>query len=218
MQIAFSKLNNKELYTLGLRTKEIISGSPIDEIGLRFYYDAFIKEFDKYEKGIQHESISGEKVAVADDGRDDAYYGFEGNLKNYLYYPDKELKSKINELLSKMTKFGPRVPQQKYKEETATILQLKSIVENGYMDLLKQIHGDVWYNLLIEKQENFEKTLREHTKAQSENNIESATLIRPLLVNAMRNLFSFMPLHYKATQNEDLGKIISQLEVELGRF
>lgn len=218
MQIAFSKLNNKELYALALRTNEIIAPGAIDEIGLRFYYDAFKTAFDKYETGMQHEKDSAEQVGLADDARDDAYYGFEGNLRNYLFYPDDTLNAKIKELLAKMAKFGTRVPEKKYKVETTIILNVINIVENGYTDVMTQTHGDVWFDLLKEKQTNFEKTLREYTKAQSEDDIESATSARPELVNTMRNMFTFMPLHYKVTQNTELGEIIAQLEVELDRF
>lgn len=218
MRIAFSKLNNKELYALALRTDEILSPGPIDDMGLRFYYDAFKTSFGKFETGMQHENLSAEMVQLADDARDDAYYGFEGNLRNYLFYPDEELKAKIKELLAKMAKFGKRVPERKYKEETTIILSVVNIVENGYMDTIERTYGTPWFNLLKETQANFEKTLREHTKAKSEDDVESATNARPELVDSLRNLFSFIPLHYQATKNENLGKIVSQLQVELGRF
>jgi hypothetical protein len=218
MHLSFSKLNNKELYTLGLRTKEIILPRPIDEMGLKVYFDAFTEAFTRYEAGMQNENEHGGVVSQADSERDDIYRGFEGNLKNYQNYPDEELKRKVNELLNKMAKFGPRVIHRKYKEETAIIVSIINIVESGYMDLMSQTHTDVWFNLLKEKQTKFENTLREHTKALSEDNVESASTVRPELVEAMRNMFTFMPLHHRVTKNTDLGEIIKQLKVELGRF
>jgi len=218
MRIPFSKLNNKELYALGLRTDEIITRRSIDEMGIKVYYDDFKDAFIKYEAGMQHENVSAGIVSQADGERDDAYQGFEGNLKNYIYFPDQEIKSKVVELLGKISKFGPRVIYRKYKEETTIILSIISMVENGYMDLINRTHTDVWFKLLKEKQDKFEKTLREHTKAQSENEIESATSVRPKLVISMRNLLTFMPLHHKVTQNNDLDEVIKQLTVELARF
>ena len=218
MNVRFSKLNNKELYALGLRTDEIITPRPIVEMGIKVYYDDFKDAFEKYEAGMQHENISANIVSQADGERDDAYQGFEGNLKNYIYFPDQEIKSKVVELLGKISKFGPRVIHRKYKEETTIILSIISMVENNYMGLMNQTHTDVWFNLLKERQTNFEKTLREHTKAQSEDEIESATSVRPKLVISMRNMFTFMPLHHKVTQNNDLNEVIKQLKVELARF
>lgn len=218
MRVSFSKLNNKELYALGLKTDEIISRYSIEQIGIKVYYDVFKTAFKKFEVGVQHENISSSIISQADGERDEAYLGFEGNLKNYIYYPGQEIKSKVVELLGKISKFGEKVIHRSYKEQTTIILSIISMVEDNYMGLINQTHSDVWFNLLKEKQGKFEKTLREHSKAQSENEIESASSIRPKLIIAMRNMFTFMPLHYKVTQNKNLDEAIKQLRVELARF
>ncbi len=218
MRVPFSKLNNKELYTLCQRIDEIIWRYPIDTMGLRLYYDEFKLAFEKYEIGVKQENESASIVAQADVERDDAYQGFEGNLKNYIFFPDQDIKSKLVELLGKISKFGSRVIYRKYQEETTIILSIVSMVEEGYMDLMQKTHTDVWFNLLKEKQEKFEQILDEHTKALSENELESATSVRPKLVISMRNMLTFMPLHYKVTLNEDLDMVIRQLTVELEKF
>ena len=218
MRVPFSKLNNKELYTLCQRIDEIIWRYPIDTMGLRLYYDEFKLAFEKYEIGVKQENESASIVAQADAERDDAYQGFEGNLKNYIFFPDQDIKSKLVELLGKISKFGSRVIYRKYQEETTIILSIVSMVEEGYMDLMQKTHTDVWFNLLKEKQEKFEQILDEHTKALSENELESATSVRPKLVISMRNMLTFMPLHYKVTLNEDLDMVIRQLTVELEKF
>lgn len=218
MQISFSKLNNNQLYTLGLRTNEVIEPRPIDEMGLRLYYDTFKEAYDKFVKGIQHEKISAEIIPKKDKLRDRMYLGFVGNLNNYLYYPDDKIVKEIKELLAIIAKFGPRVVRKTYAEETAIILKVINLVENYYLELMTKTQSNVWFNLLKEKQADFENTERQYAKALSEDNIESATSVRPELVDAMREMFTFMPLHYKVTRNKDLGKLIALLEKELSRF
>jgi len=218
MRVSFSKLTNKELYALASKTDEIICRYSIEQMGIKVYYDVFKAAFGKFEVGVQHENINASIISQADGERDEAYLGFEGNLRNYIYFPDQKIKSKVVELLGKISKFGERVIHRSYKEQTTIILSIISMVEDSYMGLINQTHTYVWFNLLKEKQEKFEKTLGEYSKTQSDAEIKSASSIRPKLIIAIRNMFTFMPLHHKVTQNKNLNESINQLKVELSGF
>lgn len=217
--INYSKLNNDKFYTLALRIKEILDQYPAEELGIMLYVKNFVDEFIKYKEAMLRIAaglkIIGEKDAV----RDTYSKALRNHVKNYINHPDDEISNQAKALLAEIDKHGKQFYNKSNKEQTAILAYILKVVEELYGDFIVKTHTDVWYAFLKESQIDFEKTVREVTKEKSEEgNVESASKIRPLLTETMRNLFTFLPLHFNITQNEQLRKLIAELEEELKKY
>ena len=122
-------------------------------------------------------------------------------------------------MLAEIDKHGKQFYRKSHKDETAILEYIFKVVEEMFSDFIVETHTDVWYNFLKAAQIDFEKTVRGITKGKAEEgDVESASNVRPGLIEAIRDLFTFLPLHYKITQSEQLGKLIAQLDEEVKRF
>lgn len=219
LSLPLTRLNNDKLYTLGLRLKEIIEPAPVTEFGIEFYFSKFVKEFEKYKNAMQRLKKNQKIVNEKDQVRDKFGKAYKNHVGNYLHHPDEEISKKAAQLLAEIERNGKQFYNKTYNEETAILEYIFKVTDEQFSDFIVTIGAAEWYNLLKEAQLDFEKTLRTISKESAEEGIvESATSIRPGIENAIRDLFSFLPLHYGATQNEGLGKLIAQIEEELKRF
>ncbi len=219
LNVPYSRLQNDDLYALALRTDEILAPRPIDEMGITLYYNNFKKNYEKYKQSMQHISSNAKAVQLKDGVRDDYSRSFIRHIENYLCYPDEAIRKRVTELLQEIYKHGPNIQKRSYKKETTILETIIAKIEAEFMDLMEQTQAMVWLNLLKEAQTDFEKTLREYTKNKKDDEkVDAPTTVRPDLVGAMRKLFTFLPMQYELTGNEELGQIIEQLKVELRRF
>ena len=217
--IRFSRLNNDKLYTLALRIKEILDQYPAEELGIFLYVKNFVDEFIKYKKAIQRLRADLKIIGEKDGVRDTFSIAFRNHVKNYINHPDAEISAKAEKLLAEIDKHGKQFYRKSHKDETAILEYIFKVVEEMFSDFIVETHTDVWYNFLKAAQIDFEKTVRGITKGKAEEgDVESASNVRPGLIEAIRDLFTFLPLHYKITQSEQLGKLIAQLDEEVKRF
>lgn len=216
---SFSRQTNDELYTLARRVDEVLNPKPIDALGLTLYYNNFKEAFDKFVKGMKHIGINAKVVQLKDGVRDDYSLSLFHHIENYLCYPDEEIKKKVKALLDEIAKHGPNIQRRSYKKETAILETIIAKIEAEYMELMTQIGAMVWFSLLKEAQVDFEKTLRKYSDSKVEDDkVEAPSTVRPELVSALRKLFTFLPMQYELANNEELGKIIELIKVELNRF
>ncbi|NJO90221.1 MAG: hypothetical protein HC831_15705 [Chloroflexia bacterium] len=219
LSINYSKLNNDKFYTLALRIKEISDQYSAEELGIMLYVKNFVDEFIKYKEAMLRIAaglkIIGEKDAV----RDTYSKALRNHVKNYINHPDNELSRLAKALLAEIDKHGKQFYNKTNNEQTAILEYIFKVVEEIYNDFIAETHTDIWYNLLKESQIDFEKTVRKITKEKAEEgNVESASKIRPQLTEAIRNLFTFLPLHFNITKDEQLSKLIAELEEELKKY
>ncbi len=217
--INFSKLNNDKLYTLALRIREILDQYPAEELGIMLYVKNFIDEFVKYKEAMLRLSTGLKIIGDKDAVRDTFSIAFRSHVKNYINHPDEETSKKAAALLVEIDKHGKQFYRKSHKEETAILDYIFKVVDEMFSSFVVEIHADIWYNFLKDAQADFENTVREVTKGKAEmGDIESASTVRPELIGAARNLFTFLPLHYKVTKNEQLKTLIAQLDEEIKRF
>ncbi len=218
IQIALSRLTTKDLFTLGLRVKEILSAKKTDEMGIDFYAKRFVRAFDLYSLAMQKDSVSTEDVQQTDSERDNLWIALRTHIKNYLRHPDATLCNYSKTLLAEMDKHGKNIYNLSYKAETAVLENLIKTFDNKGTELAA-LYANHWYALLKEKQGEFEAKLRIFTQDLSENQQQDAAyLLRPELVQSIYALFRFLPMQVEMTDNADLKKMVEQLQVEAARF
>ena len=219
ISIALSNLRNNELLTLCLRTNEIISAVDADLLGFALYKDLFTSAYNVFKNGMEHQSVSTEEVAVADNQRDEMLKGLTNHLRNYRYHPDENKRQLARTILGNITKHGSRIYDDSYETETAKLTQIVTVIETGHSASLGEIAAEEWFELVKDSNANFEQTLRKYNgdKVLDENTL-SATKARAELIDAIRKLFTFLPLQAEITQNAELIQMVGQLKVEAERF
>ena len=83
IEIALSKLSNKELYTLGSRIKEGISKYDTKALGIKMYADNFELKFDKYRVSFEKQHVSAELISIKDENRGDYYIALRNHTRNF---------------------------------------------------------------------------------------------------------------------------------------
>jgi hypothetical protein len=219
MNISFSKLNNDKLYTFSKRVHEILSPAPVAEMGIQLYFDEYVVEHEKYKAAMlklkEAQKILGEK----DRKRDKDGINLRTHVKNYTNHPNEQVAEKAGQLLAELDRHGVQFYKKSYKEQTAILEYIFNAIDTNFTDFIARIHADEWYGFLKESQNDFETTRKSLTEKNAEAiDEESPSKIRPDLVAALRNLFTFMPLQYKVNNHDELGKVIAQIEAEIKRF
>jgi len=219
IKFAFSELNGNELFNLARRTDEIISSRPVKEMGIELYYLGFKKAIDYFSS--QMNNFSDELISLHDKAIERADYcqAFFQHVGNYLCYPDEELREQVKKLLNVITRFNPDIHGKCCRTETVVLQAIIGRIELEYKDLLVEIKASEWFDLLKKAQVDFEKLLKEQT-VQNKENDEFDTFLnsQPELISSLKRLFTFLPMQYALTANEQLGEILEQLKVEFDKF
>lgn len=218
IQIPFSHLSTKELYTLGLRTKELCLSIDLETTGLNLFYTHFSEQFEKYEQAMNKIHVKAEEVALADNKRDDLFIGIKSNVRSYMYHPDDEKRNAAATLYRILNEDGEAY-RLSYKEETAILERIFSQLDSNYIPLIVLLGLNDWYAELKESQADFETKLHNYTSQKADHDaLSSATTLRPALVQAMRKLFAFIPMQAEISGDESLKQLAEQLAVEAARF
>lgn len=219
IDIAFSKLTNDELYTLSIRVKELLSPFDHTELGILLYANAFLNQQELFSQSISKNSVSIDDVSMADSKRDDLSKGFVMNIRSFTFHTDQALKSAAMTLLSVIDSIGRSFYRESNKVQTAKMENLFKKIDEGYLTEVDLLSLSPWYALLKESQAAFETTLHKYTADKADKaNIEAASYRRADLINAMRNLFAFLPMQAEITENESLFSLVGQLSEEVNRF
>lgn len=219
LQVTFSKLNNNELYALGLRTKELLTPVNSQELGIKNWVQKFNTSLNDYKESIEKSPTSAQSVSLKDSVRDDNFVGFKNHFKNLAAHPDDEISNSAKKIVKLIKHVGWVANESSYKVETAQMEQLFAECDNGLAQIINTLGGEIWYNPLKTSQIDFEKSLRSFTSQKAEDRlIVSPTEMRPVMIEALRNLFMFLPMKYEMSQNSELLNLINQLQVELDRF
>ena len=219
INVSFSKLSNNSLFTFSEMVYELISPTPVTELGIELYFKEYVPKYEKYKKAMLKAKKVMKILGNKDQKRDKDGLNFRRHVKNYTNHPNPEIAAQAKLLLTEIDSHGKDFYKKKYEEQTAVLKYIFKIVDEKFADFILTIHADDWYNILKESQKDFEETRIELTKSNAEFlNEESPSHIRPDLIEVMRNLFAFLPLHFRVTKNEQLGKIIDQLITEAKRY
>ncbi len=219
MKVNFLKLNNDKLYTLSKRVHEILSPAPVVELGLEYYFNEYLVGHEKYIEAMLKLKKAMKILGIKDNRRDKDGINFRTHVKNYTNHPNENVAKQAGELLKELDRHGVQFYKKSYEDQTAILEYIFNAIDTRFADFIVRIKAEEWYNLLKESQADFENTRKSLTLKNAEAiDDESPSQIRPDLVSAMRDLFTFMPMQYKSTKNEQLGALISQVEAELKRF
>lgn len=218
IKLALSALSVKELFTLGLRIKEIVASRMTEEMGINFYFNAFLLLLDQYATAMQKASISAEQLQLEDSGRDNLWIALRSHIYNFMRHPDAAISAIAKSLLHDMDKQGDRIYDKSYSTETAAIENVIALFDNRTQDL-QDIKADEWYTLLKEKQAAFESDLQLYDAAKTDNKQqEAAYSLRPTFIESIDKLFNFLPMQAEITDNADLQDIVNLLQTEADRF
>ncbi|MBI9069015.1 MAG: hypothetical protein JEZ09_17090 [Salinivirgaceae bacterium] len=217
--ISLSKLGNQELFTLGKRVSEILSAVDTEKMGIKLYADNFSLKFDAYKKSFEKLSVSAEQVAQKDALRDDYYIALRNTIRNFNYHPSTALKEKARKILGVLNKNGNQIYALNYKAESAALTSIISEIDKNWLTDVTEMGAHIWFNLLKPAQADFETTVSNFTAEKAENiKVTSATTARPEIEDAIRKLFTFLPLQYEMTQAPELSDLMGQLQVAADRF
>lgn len=217
IEIALSKLKNNALFTLCMRVNELIMSQKTPEMGIDLYFDRFVAVYTQYKAAMEKAVLSAADLAQKDSFRDRIWVALRIHVKNYLRHPI--LASKAQAVLAELDKYGQVIYAQGYESETSIIQNVTTTLESQFANDLAEMHADVWFNLLKEANTDFETAQRTYnTQTTEAKEIEAATTVRPELEDALRKLFTFLPMQAEVSGNSDLEQLVKQLEVEVSRF
>lgn len=217
IEIALSKLKNNALFTLSLRVYELLLALKSPEMGIDLFFNQFVEAYNKYKAAMEKSVLSAADLALKDSTRDSMWVALRTHVKNYLRHPS--LAPKAEAILSELDKYGPAVYDQSYESETAIIQSVTQTLEANFLDDLTEMQAIVWFDLLKQADNDFEAAQRTFNEQKtSADQVDAATTVRPELEEAVRKLFTFLPMQAEITGDKDLGKLVKQLEVEVSRF
>lgn len=217
LELNFNKLKNSSLFTLGMRVKDLIEAKKTPEMGIDFYFARYQPAFAKYKVAMERGVVRSGELAQKDAFRDSMWSALRAHVKNYLRHPQLSAVAKV--VLAEIDKYGKRVGNKNYEDETAVIENVCTILENKHNADLTSLRANDWFDLLKQANTYFETAQRSYNEQVSvEKQTEAASSVRPELENAMRNLFSFLPMQAEVTGNSDLVELVNDLEVEISRF
>ncbi|NJN27054.1 MAG: hypothetical protein HC819_14295 [Cyclobacteriaceae bacterium] len=219
MEIALTSLDNQQLFTLASRVETLLGKQDTSALGIKPYADKFLSRFSDYKTSFEKQSLNTEQIAQKDGERDNMYIALRNHIRNYHYHPESDKKEKARKLLSVLNQHGQQVYSESYSVETAALEAIISEFDKNQLPVLEELRATEWFTNLKNAQADFEKTVLGHTELKAESaKIDSATKSRSGLVDALRKLFLFMPLHYEMTQSAPLGSLIDQLQIESDRI
>ena len=219
IDIAMSSLGNQELFTLGGRVNDTIGKYDAAALGFQLYAERFSTAFQAYKASFEKEPVSAEEVSQKDELRDNYYKALRSHVRNYRFHPDPDMVRKSKELVAILNMKGKRVYAEGYKVETAALVAILARIEKEALPIVQELGATMWYDFLKQAQTDFEASIHDHTEEKAESNkVVSATKNRAGLIDAITKLFTFLPLHYEMTGDENLGRLIDQLQEEADRF
>ena len=217
IDISLSSLKNSALFTLSMRVYELILGVKTPEMGIDFYFNNFVTAYNKYKEAMEKSVLSSADVAAKDSFRDTIWVALRTHVKNYLRHP--ELAPKANVILAELDKNGSSVYDQSYETETAIIQSVCQTLEANFSTDLAAIQANIWFDLLKTANTDFEAAQRKLNMQQTAaNQVDAATTARPQLDDALRKLFTFLPMQAEVTGNGALQELVNELQTEASRF
>jgi|GEM_PF-3910156 hypothetical protein len=217
IEISLSKLKNNTLFTLCLRVHELVLAQKTPEMGIDLFFNRFAEAYNLYKAAMEKVVLSAADVAQKDSFRDTMWVALRAHVKNYLRHP--KLSAKAEAILAELDKYGSAVYSQSYEAETAIIKSVCNTLDATFSTDLNKIQANVWFDLLKQADAEFEAAQRSFNKQKTDaNEVDAASTIRPELEDALRKLFAFLPMQAEVTSDENLVKLVKQLEVEVSRF
>jgi len=219
LEIPLSSLGNQELFTLGVRIESILKGFDANALGIKPYADGFLSNLGMYKTSSEKQAVSAREIAEKDGSRDSMYIALRNQIRNFEYHPEASMRDKAKQLLTVLNKNGKQIYTESYSVETAILEEIIAEFDKNHLNTLEELGATMWYDFLKNAQADFESTVRSITEQKAENaKVASATESRAGLVDSLRKLFAFLPLHYGITKSPELADLIGRLQAEADRF
>lgn len=196
MKIALSNLTTKELATLASR---VINSSESGEYTVVENHDLLLaikEEYADYDKVYNKLAFSGkgEKVAAADEARDEIFSNIKGFLAGYRMLPSMHGNADADALYKVFERVGLGIHRLSYAEQSAQMKKLiekLNIEENAVRIDSLDLAGP--FVELRTAQENFETLYAKQAEANAAlRALPSASAIRTNLQTALRNYFKLL--------------------------
>ena len=215
IKIALSRLANDQLYTLGKRIKNLLTGIDATALGILLYVNLFLDKFGIYARSYEKQSESAEQVSLKDSLRDTYFIALRSHLRNFRNHPSEEKRSKSLKLVNLLNKDGKLIYGDSYGAESASLESSIKEIELKHVADLEVLFATEWFQLLKDAQLDFENTVRVVNEQVTDSKlISSATTTRKALEDAMRKLFAFLPLHQAMTENVELDELNREIQTE----
>ena len=196
MKITFNNLSTKELATLAHR---VINSSEGGEYTIVEDHDLLLaikEEYADYDKVYNKLTYSGkgEKVAAADEARDEIFSNLKGFLKGYRMLPSMPNHADADALYKVLERVGLSIDRLNYAEQTA---QMKKLIEKMQVaensQRIENLNLIFTFNELRIAQAEFEHLYAKQAEANAElRALPSASAIRTNLQIALRNYFKLL--------------------------
>lgn len=217
MNISLSTLKNNSLFTLGLRINELVSKRITPEMGIDYYYNLFNKAFQEFKAAMEQAVFSAAELAEKDSFRDQMWVALRLHVKNYLRHPEES--AAAQRILTEIDKYGSKIYSLSYESESAIIQNVCATLGNDFSSEMAAINAMVWFDLLVQANNDFEAAQRSVNQDKiTANETEAATNVRPELEKAIRNLLAYIPMQAEVSGNAELQQLVKELEVETSRF
>lgn len=218
-EIALSTLDNQQLFTLASRVETVIAKKDTAALGIKPYSDNFISKLGEYKTSFKKQAVSAEMIAQKDGVRDNFYIALRNHIRNHDYHPDADRREKAKKLMAVLNQHGNQIYAESYSVETAAIEAIIAEFDKNHLETLEALGATGWYNFLKNAQADFENAIHGISEQKAESaKVASATQVRSGLVDAMRKLFAFLPLHYGISKSPELAQLIGLLQAEADRF
>lgn len=219
IQVALSRINSRDLFTFGIRIKDLIAGFDVQVLGIKHYVDLFLEKLGIYTAAIEKQEVSAQEIAQKDSVRDNYYLALRRHIVNYLNHPDAAIREQARQILLILNKDGKRIYTKNYELETAALHAIIAELDKNWLPVLDQLSATFWYNWLKTSQTDFETVVKRITEDKAENaKIAAATAIRKEFEEAIRKLFAFLELQYEMTGAPELADLMGQLQEAANRF
>jgi len=203
--VNYSLLTTKELFTFVVRIIALFTGKVLDGTGLEVFFKNLKDALNPFSKALERESTDPytQKLAQKDAERDEGFFAF----RNYIESCSHRLKAGYHDAATKIMviirKHGWSAAHFGYKKETAAIVNMISEIRTKCAAELTLLAATEWLNELETAQQAFETTVNEGV-APSVTTEPTIAETRPGVTNALKSLFSMIPLQYAATGNAKL--------------
>lgn len=215
IKIPLSHLRIDQLYTLGSRIKILFDNLNAEALGILLYVTLFLEKFADYSKSYENLDASAEAIGMKDSLRGTFYRAFRVHVKNFKNHDKEEKRAISRKLLKLLNKDGSRIYDESYSIESASMKTIIKEIDKNHLEDLELLFASEWYQLMKAAQIDFEVTFRLVNEQVSDDKlIVSASEARNDLEDAMRDLFAFLPLHYKMTKSPELAKLIRNIQTE----
>ena len=219
LRIALSRLGNDQLYTFGGRINKLLENFNAEALGILFFVTLFLEKFVIFEVSYEKENAEAELVAKKDAIRDNNYVALRSQIKNFKRH-DSEEKRRISKILLQiLNKDGNQIYRERHSIESASLISTIKEIDAKHLADLELLFASEWYEMLKAAQIDFEKTVKEANEASANKAlIESATVSRVELEEAIRKLFRIIPMRQEETDSPELADMIRKIQAECDRF